>query len=54
MTQEENNKTTELLQNILITLLAQSGVAQKEIKNIVGVGSDRVNNVAKYIKKTQE
>lgn len=49
----ESNKVEILLQSILITLLAQSGVSQKEIKKIVGVGSSRVNDIAKNIKKTK-
>ena len=46
-----DDQTVELLQTLLIVMLAQAGVPQKEIKSMLGLGSARVNQVAKYIKR---
>lgn len=48
---EQKQTTDELLQDIMIIQLAQSGLTQHQIREIVGVHINRVNRIAKYFKK---
>ena len=46
-----NDKSTELLQDILILALGKENIPQREIRNIVGVDMHRVNRILKHLKK---
>lgn len=43
----------ELLQDLLITQLGLAGVAQQQIREIVGVDMHRVSRIVKYLRKPQ-
>ncbi len=47
--ENEEGKTLELLQDLLITLLATAGVKQAEVRKIVGCSMKRVNRIMKHI-----
>jgi hypothetical protein len=47
---EPNDALIELMQKLLIVELAKAGVPQNEIKKIIGVGIDKVNAIAKFLK----
>lgn len=46
-------KTAELLKKLLITQLAMAGVAQAQIREVVGCSMGEVNGVAKLIRPTK-
>lgn len=43
--------TYELLQDMLIVQLGLAGVPQLQIREIVGVDTNRVNRIVKYLRK---
>lgn len=47
----ENDKTIELLRDLLITSLGLAGVKQAEIRKIVGCDINRVSMIVKNIEK---
>jgi hypothetical protein len=47
----EEEKTTDLLEKILITQLALGGVPQQNIRKIVGCDINRVSAIAKHINR---
>jgi hypothetical protein len=49
--QPEEEKTTDLLEKILITQLALGGVPQQNIRKIVGCDINRVSAIAKHINR---
>ena len=57
MTENKQQKTSgaeEILRDQLIVQLAQAGLTQHQIREIVGGDIHRVNRIAKYIKKTNK
>lgn len=57
MTENKQQKTgsvEELLRDQLIVQLAQAGLTQHQIREVVGGDIHRVNRIAKYIKKTSK
>lgn len=47
----DNNKSIELLQDLLILGLGKEKISQHEIRNIVGVDIHRVSRILKHLKK---
>jgi hypothetical protein len=45
------NASTDLLKDLLIVALASSEVPQSEIRKIVGCDMNKVNRIAKHIRK---
>ena len=45
----EIDQTAELLRDLIIIQLGLAGVAQKEIRNIVGVDMNRINRICKIL-----
>jgi hypothetical protein len=48
---EIDKSHTELMKDLLITELARAGVPQLQIRKIVGCRIQRVNRIAKYVKR---
>lgn len=48
------NRQVELMQDVLITLLANAGVKQVEIRKIVGCSMDRVSRIAKNFERSRK
>ncbi len=44
-------KVADLLRELLITSLATAGVAQQEIRKIIGCDMNRVSRIAKHIER---
>lgn len=53
-TQNPEEKMTELLEKILIIQLYVNGANRDQIKEVVGIGSEKVSQVIKYIKQKHE
>lgn len=50
---ETKDVSTELLKDLLIAQLGVAGVAQAEIRKIVGCDMNRINRIVKPIKKAK-
>lgn len=50
--QKKEQTTDELLRDLLIVQLGLAGLAQHQIREIVGVDIHRVNRIVKHFKKT--
>jgi hypothetical protein len=48
---EPENEVVALLQDILITELARAGVGQTDIRAIVKCNMNRVNKIAKHVRR---
>lgn len=46
---EAQERQIELLENLSVILLARIGVPQNTIKKLVGIDSNRVNQIARFI-----
>lgn len=53
-TQNPEERMTELLEKILIIQLYVNGANRDQIKEVVGIGSEKVGQVIKYIKQKHE
>jgi hypothetical protein len=49
----DSGEVADILKDILITQLGVAGVPQKNIRQIVGCGINRVNDIVKHIKSAQ-
>jgi hypothetical protein len=47
----QSDTTAELLKDLLIVELGKAGVAQQQIRQIVGGDINRVNRIVKFLKK---
>jgi hypothetical protein len=55
MARQQKQQTVEdLLRDMMIVQLALAGVAQHQIREIVGVDIHRVSRIAKHLKKSKE
>lgn len=52
--QQKQQSVEDLLRDMMIVQLALAGVAQHQIREIVGVDMHRVSRIAKHIKKARE
>lgn len=52
--QPEEPGLLSTLQDILIFQMAVAGVPQSKIRNVMGVDMNRVNRIAKVVKKTRK
>ncbi len=52
--QQKQQTVEDLLRDMMIIQLALAGVAQHEIREIVGVDMNRVSRIAKHLKKAKE
>lgn len=52
--QKKENTTDELLRDFLIVQLGLAGLAQNQIREIVGGDMHRVNRIAKHFKKINQ
>jgi hypothetical protein len=50
----KEDTTNELLRDMLIVQLGLAGVAQNDIREIVGGDIHRVNRICKYLKKVEK
>lgn len=50
MARKPKDDAVEILKNILITQLAQSGLSQQSIREIVGCDIHRVNKIVRHLK----
>jgi len=50
----KENKTDELLRDLLIVQLCLAGLKQRQIREIAGVDIHRVNRIARHFKKIKE
>ena len=50
----KNNITDELLRDLLIVHLGLAGLTQRQIREIVGVDTHRVNRIVKYFKNLEK
>ena len=50
---KKEQSTERLLCDMFIAQLAEAGLAQQQIREIVGVDIKRVNSIAKYFKKSK-
>ena len=51
---KKSETTEELLRDLLIVQLGTAGLTQKQIREIVGVDSNRVNKIVKHLKPKKE